>query len=357
VLDTYDNKRFPEVLNAVLTYVNPELIGAYGNKEKNSYEIPHGSVVVKIKQTNDEIMVEAPFLDISNAAKIPLMRQVAQINFWPLTISKIVLDDNDKLNFIYRGPLELCDPYKLYDIFREICVNADRYDDEFITKFKAVRLQEPRVTRHAPNELEAYWSKVQAYITEAFEYIKYFEDKRITDFIYDVYKSTFTKIDYYIGPQGYLRSEFETAIADIDSQNPYNDRMFRAKEFLTKLQNYDKATFLQDIYKADVFIPYKYKSTIEDVRKNFQYAYDTSADEINRRSFMGAFYSIHCEFLRLFYYNNVDDALADLVVGAMKDAAQKPWEDAVMTLKKSFDIIMNEAKYQEYLNTYQPSKN
>jgi hypothetical protein len=356
VLDNYDNKRYAAVLNSVLIYVNPELVAMYGNQEKNGYEIPHGSVVVKIKQTEKEIIVEAPFLDISKAAKVPLMRQVAQINFYPLTITKIVLDDNNKLNFTYRGPLELCDPYKLYDIFREICINADRYDDEFITKFKAERLQEPRVTKYSVAELDNIWTKVQSYVQEAFDYLKYFEEKRINDFIYDVLKSTFTKIDYYIAPQGYIRSEFENAIADIDSQAAYNDRIFRAKEFLTKLKNYNKETFLQDIYKAEIFIPYKYKSNMENVRKNIGYAHTTATDEINRRSFMGAYYTMYCEFLRMFYYNNVEDDLADLVVDAMKNAAQKSWEEAATTLKKAFDVIMDEGKYQEYLNSYK-SKN
>jgi hypothetical protein len=355
VMNLFDSKSYAEVLNSVLTYVNPELIEKYGNKEKNSFEIPHGSVVVKIQQTKDEIIIEAPFLDISSSSKIPLMRQVAQLNFYPLTLTKIVLGDDQKLNFIYRGPLSLCDPYKLYDIFREICINADRYDDEFITKFKADRLQEPRITRYSPIELEAIWNKVQSYIIEAFEYLAYFESKRI-DFYYDVLKSALTKIDYYIAPQGFIRSEFENAIADLDGQSPYNERIFRTKEFLTKLKNYDKAVFLNDIYKADVFIPYKYKSTMENVRKNFDYAYKTAIDEINRRSFMGAYYTMYCEFLRMFYYNNVEDDLADLIVDAMCNAAQKSWEDATGILRKAFDTIMNDAEYQKYLSTY-TSKN
>lgn len=356
VLDFFDKKKFNEVLPAVLTYINPEIIQKYGNKEQNTFEIPHGSVIIKIKQTNNEIIVEAPFLDISGSARIPLMRQVAQLNFYPLTITKIVLDENDKLNFIYRGSSELCDPYKLYDIFREICINADKYDDEFVTKFKAIRLQEPKVERYSQAELDNAWNKIQNYVTEAFEYIQYFESKRIFDFIYDVLKSTFTKIDYYISPQGYIRTEFENIISDIDSQAPYNDRIHRAKEFLNKLKNYEKATFLQDVYKAEVFVPYKYKSTIENVRKNFQYSSDTSTDEINRRSFMGAFYTLQNEFLRLFYYNNVEDDLADLITGAMQNAAQKPWEEGAAILKQAIDTVMNDVLYQQYLSTYQ-SKN
>ena len=353
VLDDYDNGRFADLLVSMLNYINPELVEKYGNADKKYFEIPHGSVVIKIKQTSSEIQIEAPFLDISNSSKVPLMRQVTQLNFYPLTLVSIVLDDQNRLKFTINIPLELAEPYKLYDILREICINADRYDDEFITKFKAEWLQEPRIHRFSKNELEDIWTKVQAYITEAFEYINYMETKGVADFVYDVLKSTFAKIDYYISPQGYMRSEFENAIADLDSRAPFNDRIYRGKEFLKKLQEYDKEKFLDDIYIADVFIPYKYKSNINDIRKNFQYAYDTSKDEISKRSFIGAFFTQYCEFLRLFYYNNVDDALADLVTSALEESAQKPFEEAAGVLREAFDIVMSEPRFETYLKTYQ----
>lgn len=353
VMDNFDKGNFNDVLSSLLYYVNPEISEKYWNKNDNSYLIPHGSVVVKIKQDAENIIIEAPFLSIAKSAKIPLMRQVAQLNFHPLTITKIVLDDNDNLCFSYKGPIELCDPYKLYDILREICINADRYDDEFITKFKAEWLQEPRIERYGNASLDEAWTKIQEFIAEAFQYIEYFESKRIFDFLYDVYKSTFTKIDYYIAPQGFLRSEFEKQITDLDGNFPYDERMHKAKEFLTKLKNFDKQKFFEDIYKADVFIPYKYISNIENVRKNFEGAHNTAIDEISKRSFMGAFYTLYCSFLRLFYYNYVNSELSDLVTKALVESSQKSWEEAANILLKAMDTIMKENIYENYLNSYQ----
>jgi len=344
---------FNDVLSSLLYYVNPEISEKYWNKKDNSYIVPHGSVVVKIKQDAENIIIEAPFLSIAKSAKIPLMRQVAQLNFHPLTLTKIVLDDNDNLCFSYKGPIELCDPYKLYDILREICINADRYDDEFITKFKAEWLQEPRIERYGNALLEEAWTKIQEFISEAFQYIEYFESKRIFDFLHDVFKSTFTKIDYFIAPQGFLRSEFEKQISDLDGNFPYDERIHKAKEFLTKLKNFNKQKFFEDIYKADVFIPNKYISNIENVRKNFEDAHNTAIDEISKRSFMGAFYTLHCSFLRLFYYNYVNSELSDLVTKALIESSQKSWEEAANILLKAMDTIMKENIYENYLNSYQ----
>jgi hypothetical protein len=353
VLDNYNNGKYTDILVSLLNYINPELVDKYGNPEKNSFEIPHGSVVVRINQTESEIKIDAPFLDISESIKVPLMRQVTQLNFHPLTLVKIVLDDDNKLMFSATVPLKLVEPYKLYDILREICINADRYDDEFINKFKAKWIQEPRIHRYSQEELDDIWTKLQYFIEEAYEYMSFVEAKGGSAYTYDILKSTFGKIDYYIAPQGYLRSEFESSIVDLDSQTPFNERMYRGKEFLKKLKEYDKEKFLDDIYGADVFIPYKFKSNMDDVRKNFDYAYKTAKDEISKRSFMGAFFTMYCELLRLFYYNNVDDDLADLVVNALEQSAQKSWEEAAGMLHEAFDTIMIESRYNEYLNSYQ----
>lgn len=353
VLDNYNNGNYADILVALLNYINPELVDKYGNPEKTSFEIPHGSVIVKIFQTENDIKIEAPFLNISDSIKVPLMRQVTQLNFYPLTLVKIVLDEADNLMFTATVPLKLAEPYKLYDILREICVNADRYDDEFITKFKAKWIQEPKIHRYSQEELENIWAKLQSFIEEAYEYLSFIEAKGGSAYTYDVLKSTFSKIDYYIAPQGFLRSEFESSIVDLDSQSPFNERIYRGKEFLKKLKEYDKEKFLDDIYGADVFIPYKFKSNIDDVRKNFDYAYKTAKDEISKRSFMGAFFTMYCELLRLFYYNNVEDDLADLVVDTLEKSAQKTWEEAAGIIHETFDIIMNESRYNEYLNSYQ----
>lgn len=352
VLETYDNKDYKEVLPTLLDYIDGELIEKYGNAEKNYFEIPHGSIIVKIKQTDEELIIEAPFLDISESSRIPLMRQVAQLNFHPLTLVKIVLDDNDQLKFTIKMPLELSDPYKLYDVLREICNIADKYDDEFITKFKAKWLQEPRIVRLSKEVLDDAWDKMQMYVDEAFEYIKFMEQKGIKDYVYDVLKSTFLKMDYYMAPQGFVRSEFEQNIAAIDSHASINDRLFKGKEFLARLEDYDKAKFLEDIYYADVFIPYKFRSNLDDVRKNFQYAYETSREEISKRSFMGAYYTIYCELLRLFYYNNVEDDLADLVTDALENSSEKPWEEGATILREALDIIMSETRFNEYQQKY-----
>jgi len=353
VVEKFDKREFDDVLPNFLEYINPALASKYGDSTGKKYQIPHGSVVVNIEQTEEAIKVEAPFLDISSAAKVPLMRQVATLNFHPLNMTKIVLDDDDKLKFICNIPLDLCEPYKMYDVFREICINADKYDDEFITKFKAQWLQEPRVENYPEEDQNSFWNVFMQYLEEAQAYIDFLDSKRMHDFAYDVVKSTLMKLDYYCAPQGFLRSEFEAALSDIDNNNyPFNERVHRGREFIKKLLGYSKENVLKDLYKADVFIPYKYKSSIENVRSNFESSFDTAKDEISRRAFLGAYYTMYCNLLSLFYYNNVEDALAELVVKGLEESANLSWEEGSLRLLSVYQIIMDEDNYNKYLESY-----
>ncbi|HUM51380.1 MAG TPA: hypothetical protein PK431_06165, partial [Chitinophagales bacterium] len=144
VLDKFDNKQYAEVVRGCINYVDSAIETKFANADKTEYNIPHGSIIVQVKITTNELIVNAPFLSLESAKQVPLLRQVAQLNFTPLALSRIDLE-GDKLYFRCEVPLDACEPYKVYDIFREICINADNYDDEFITKFDAKRIQEPKI--------------------------------------------------------------------------------------------------------------------------------------------------------------------------------------------------------------------
>lgn len=340
VMAWWDEKKFRDVVIGVIDYANPSLTQKYGNADKTEFSIPHGSVVVNVKVTDTTLEVEAPFLLLPEGPKVPLMRQVAQLNFSPLNLSAIVKQDN-QLMFRYSGPLELCEPYKVYDIFREICVNSDTYDDEFITKFGARRLREPLITLHNQATLDQAWNKYHAYLKEAQEYISYFDSKRIYGFNWDIVSITLRRIEYYCSPQGYLRTEIERAIQDLGSDKPFNERVARGKEFLQKLAGIDRARFDAEVYVAQTFIPYKWRSVLDNIKQNFKYADETSAKEINSNDHIGATLTIMFAFYNLYYNNDVQDDVAAVVDNALGEAAGKPWNEASGILRKALDKILS----------------
>ncbi len=344
VLKKYDEKKYTESVRALIVYIDKALEDKYANADKTEYFIPHGSVTVGLKIAEDTLFITAPFLDISTAKQVPLLRQVAQINFSPLTLSRIDLADN-QLTFNFSCPLELCEPYKIYDVLREVCINADNYDDEFITKFSATHIQTPKTESLTEEQKNLAYDRIQAYAAEALAGYEQLENKRLTAFLWDVLITTLLKIDYYCVPQGNLRNELEKTISFLNSKEDFYQRMSTAKDFLKKLQTTDKEKLKKDLYKIEIFVPYKYNANLDAVRNNLKYAYETAEKEMKAGDNIGATFSMSYGILNLFYSYNVDASVAALLTKAMTDASEKPMQESAKILYDAIHTIMTKDNF------------
>ena len=339
VQNDYQNEAYTDCIRNCINYINPDIEKKYANPEKTEYNVPHGSVIVSLKITEKELIVSAPFLDITNARQIPVLRQVAQLNFAPLMLSHINLE-GDKLYFRFSCALELCEPYKIYDVLREICLNADNFDDEFIVKFNAARIQEPKIKYYTPQENETAWNTVQHYIKEAFDGYEQLENKRLNTYLWDILVITLLKIDYFCSPQGNLRNEIEKAINYLNGKDDYYQKLSGGKELLKKLQNADKTNFEKDLYRIETFVPYKFRTTLETVRNNFKNAYEASEAEMKAKDYIGALFTMEYTVLNFWYSNHMDDVLTDILTDAMKEASAKPVQEAAQILFNALKKIM-----------------
>ncbi|MDE6452364.1 MAG: YbjN domain-containing protein, partial [Odoribacter sp.] len=147
-VEAFENREYVKSFYSLLDYMNSEFRTKYGNKQGNEFHIPHGSIVVNIKLDKDKLSITAPFVSLPEKGRIPLLRQVAGLNFNAMDLSMIYLKDN-QLNFEYTCPLQLINPYKIYYILEEICRTGDKYDDEFESKFDAQRIYEPKITPYS----------------------------------------------------------------------------------------------------------------------------------------------------------------------------------------------------------------
>ena len=102
-LALFKNKQYQNILPTLLDYVDANL---KNKKSGNTYEIPHGSVVVHITQTEENLVVECPFLNIENAKKVPLMRRLIEMRMYPLNLTNITLK-GDLIYFSFSAPLSL----------------------------------------------------------------------------------------------------------------------------------------------------------------------------------------------------------------------------------------------------------
>lgn len=348
VTQLYNDGKYKESIIANLNYLNKDLVEKYGNSDKTVFKIPHGSIIVTTKITDTTFEVTAPFLKAPEQNAVPLLRQVCQLSYHPLTLSTIKLTNDNELTFQYQCPIELAEPYKLYYLWREICHQADNNDDKFIDFFGAKHLQEPEVKEYDETTKEKMWQAFQAYTNEALNYIEYFEKKQWTSFIYDIAAITYVRIAYYAAPQGTLRSELEAGLEHLYNRDiAFAQRLQAAKELLNKFKSYDKDRFMKNLYKTHEFLSYRYTYTVEDVRKSLESSYTTCKDEMQKKDYIGATYTMQHFLIRLFFYYHLPIEILNIIEDAMEASSGKPWEEAATILREAYDRIMYKEVFQQ----------
>ena len=336
----FNSKQYDKVLPTLLDYVGSHL---QSKKMGDRYEIAHGSVVVSITQTDSELLVKCPFLNIENAKKVPLLRRLAEIRMHPLNLTNVVLEDN-LVYFSFSCPINLCEPYKIYAVLREICYYADSYDDEFIEKFGATQLQEPKTTPFSSELKQEAFTNYQKIIEEGIQRFDHYMEKRHANNAWHTLNVTLKRIAFYAEPQGYLRTVLEKAIDGIfDRNTPFQNRLLNGKANLEKLKSYTSDKFSEDLYQIETFIPHKYNSKKENIRENWEDSYTTAQDMIANGKFEDASNVLQSCFYDLFYYNLVDESISKPVTDAMTQANALNWNEAAPILLKGMEAIMEDS--------------
>ncbi|WP_347373788.1 hypothetical protein [Aequorivita sp. Q41] len=336
----FNSKQYPKVLPTLLDYVGSHF---QSKKSGDTYLIAHGSVLVGITQTDTHLHIKCPFLNIENAQKVPLMRKLAEIRMHPLNLTNVVLE-KELVYFSFSCPINLCEPYKIYSVLREICFYADSYDDEFIEKFGATNLQEPKTTPFS-NELkqEAY-ANYQKILAEGLERFAIYMENRHTHNAWYTLNITLKRIEFYCEPQGYLRTLLERAIDGIfDKNTPFQNRLLNGKNSLEKLKEYTEDKFSEDLYQIETFIPHKYSSKKDNIRENWGDNYTEAQDMIANARFEDASNLLQSCFYGLFYYNLVDETIKKPITDALAQANGLAWNQAAPILLKGMEAIMEDS--------------
>lgn len=339
VLESFREKDYANTIRNIISYVDPSIVVRTSNESKTKFEIPHGSANLCIFIHEDSFEVKAPFLDISEAKKIPLMRKVAELNFSPLNLSHIKLENNQLL-FYYKCPLELVEPQKIYDVLKEICVFTDSYDDEFINKYNAKWILEPKIKDYPPKVLEEVWETVNLFLSEAIKAVNYYESKRQYGFAWDVIATTLMKIEYYASPQGFVRTEIEKQLSVLNELENISRKSETGKKFLEKLKNYDKEEFLDDVYMSEVFIPYKWRATDESVKTSLKPVFEQAKAEVEAGDYQSATLNITYHFYNIFYNNNISDEIEELFTEALIKSSNQTWEESSKVLYSAIEKLV-----------------
>ncbi|MDR3287706.1 MAG: hypothetical protein LBT27_09735 [Prevotellaceae bacterium] len=340
-INAFESGNYYKAFEEFLNYVNPEFRKKYGNSNGTEFNIPHGSIVVNIKLEDEQLKITAPFLSLPQKNVTPLLRQVSGLNFNNLNLAQIVLTDG-KLKFEYSCPIELANPWKIYYIFDELCITGDKYDDEYVTKFAAERIYEPKITPYDAKTVDEVYDAVQQSCKECFDNVKQFENDRQYGNAWNIIASTLYKISYYAHPQGQLLNDLGKAIYEHDSdQYPLPEIIARSKDFIAKLQAMPKEKFAENLYYVETFIPPKRRSSLENIQHNFEKAFENVTAALKGEDYLYVCLMITYKFYEMYYYNNLQDDVNAVVVDAMKRASAQPLNVAAPILHGAMDKIMN----------------
>jgi hypothetical protein len=338
-LALFNDKQYDKVVPNLLDYVGSHL---QTKKTGNTYEIPHGSVVVAITQTADELLVKCPFLNIENAKKVPMMRKLAELRMYPLNLTNIVLE-GDLVYFSFSCPISLCEPYKIYGVLREICYYADSYDDEFIEKFGAEHLQEPKTISFSKDAKQEAFANCQKIVEDGLLRFDRYMEKRHGNNAWYTLNITLKKIEFHAEPQGYLRTVLDKAVDSLfDGRVSFHDRLMNGKSALEKLKELPKEQFMADLYQIETFVPYKYSGKKENIRENWQDSYEEAQDMISNSRFEDATNLLQSCFYSLFYYNLMNEDISKPVTDALMQASGLEYSQAALLLLKGMQAIMED---------------
>jgi hypothetical protein len=339
--NAFEKQQYKKSLYSLLDYINGSFRTKYGNAEGTEFTIPHGSVILNLKLKEDTLEITAPFLSLPEKNRVPLLRQVAGLNFNNMDLAAIVLKD-DHLFFEYTCPLSLVNPYKIYYVLREICSIGDKYDDEFVTKFGAQRIYEPKITLYNPQLINTIYDVIQLSCKECLDALKEFESNRKYGFAWNIIDTTLMKILYYAHPQGQLMNDLNKAVWNMDRNDiPLPEIVVQGKQMLERLLTMKKEILAEDLYYVETFVPDKYRSGLKNIQANFEEPFGNVTKAMENNDFLYCYLVIIFQFYKMYFYNLVQDDINTLVVDALQRSSEKPMEEAAKILYQAMENIMN----------------
>jgi hypothetical protein len=142
--------------------------------------------------------------------------------------------------------------------------------------------------------------------------------------------------------QGFLKNELERTINDLGNNNiNITERLQLGKKFLQQIQQSGKESFAKNLYQSETFVPEKWRTNSEQVKNSIQNALTQVNKFHTERNYIGScIESLYCMY-DLFYKNNMDHAVNNILIGAMTNAADKSWQESSGILLNGLQTIAN----------------
>ncbi|MRH98962.1 hypothetical protein GH721_00320 [Kriegella sp. EG-1] len=337
-MDAHEAKDFRNALLETINYINPEVLLNKDTSGTLNIVQGQGSAEIQVTISEDKFILKAPFLRVTeNTNKVALYRKIAEVNFHPLTLTQIQLN-NKELWFEYEMPIELGQPNKVYDILREICVYADDYDDEFVDKYKASFYKDPNVQPLTSSEIDQVWQQISQ-ITEDYKtFSEFFKEKRWDAFQWDITVISILKLVNMPYVHGNLRTKLQEYVNNMfNGQIDFQYRIDKGKKFMQELCAKSKEEFLNDIYHADSFISLKWRSSTQILQDDVKNWENTVNRYIKDNDNFALSYFLQYNYLYLIYNYNLEENHKNTIYDVLESVSGLEPHDAVPKLLETYN--------------------
>lgn len=338
-VDLYNQGEYVQAFHSLLDYLNTDFRTKYGNADGTEFHIPHGSILVHIRIADGFFCIDADFLNLPEKGRVAMLRQVADLNLNKLLLPRFV-KDGDKLRMEYTCPLSQSHPHKMYFVLQNICHVGDKYDDEFCTKFGAVRCYEPQVIPYPQEEIDRIYEGIQTLGRETLEALKEYSVDRRYGYSWNVLDTTFYQISYFAHPQGQLLNDLDKAVNDMDADLPTEEVVAKGRAFLEKLLAVPKEKLVEDLYFVDMLVSTKHRSSLKNMQENFANVYKEATEAIQSENYERSAVRLLYIFYEAYFYNDVQNDINAIIAKALKKAGNQSVEKASEILYDAMDKIM-----------------
>jgi hypothetical protein len=348
----FDNKEYKASVIEIINYINENLLKGVNTENDFTIVQMQGSAEIQVSVSDKELVIKASFLKITDKTnRIALLRKVAEVNFSPMTLAQIYLKGNN-LCFEYQMPIELAQPNKVYDLLWEVSVNADKYDDLFINKYKADFIKTPKIKVLTEAEKNTVWEQIQQYFTNFTEFSDFFTEKRYDDYKWDISVLTLLNISNMPYVHGQLRSDLIDKIGLMfNSDVDYNYRVDKGSGFIKKLMKKSKEEFFEDIYHANHFISLRWRSSEQILSDRLNNYIDTVKKYEKENKMMALSYFLQVVFQKLIYDYNLEDDYKNAIENLLVNISEENHDKAAPKLAELYYSIL-----EKRLNTQKKEK-